>query len=216
VPMYKKRHFFIFATILLFIPLGCKCSGQPDKAAKTALKPAAPADTADSAPVPKKPHTGSIGDFMWIQNAGGPGLDEVTGICHGRDGSVYISGHFYSPITFAAGQPNETQLISAGKQDMFVAKYHSDGRFAWAKSAGGIDWDAATDVVTLDDGAVAVIGYFGKGKDGGGDGPITFDRGLSTETTLRSVGRGDIFVAKYKRTAPFPLPELRGENMMTA
>ncbi len=50
-----------------------------------------------------------------------------------------MTGFFAGTATFGPGEANETMLMSAGSDDVFVAKYDSTGALVWAKRAGGTD-----------------------------------------------------------------------------
>ena len=58
---------------------------------------------------------------------------------------------------------------------------------AFSVGGGGFDYGSAG--ARLDDGSVVVAGLF--------SGTVSFDPGLSTTSTLTSVGTSDAFVAKY-------------------
>jgi Mg-chelatase subunit ChlD len=65
------------------------------------------------------------------------GNDQGTSIAVTRDRRyVYIAGYFEDVIDFTT-ETGTGRLTSAGKQDIFVAKYDSEGRLLWAKRAGG-------------------------------------------------------------------------------
>jgi len=63
------------------------------------------------------------------------------------------------------------------------------GSLLWATRAGGTATDAAFGIASLDDESILVTGNF--------DGTVTFGLGETNETTLVSLGSGEIFVAKY-------------------
>lgn len=71
------------------------------------------------------------GQYQWhIQEDFPP----VSYLCLAADhsGNVMISGTFSGMVTIG-GQ----QLVSAGDEDIFIAKYNSDGQFQWARRGGG-------------------------------------------------------------------------------
>ena len=80
--------------------------------------------------------------------------------------------------------------MSAGSNDVFLARYNPDGTLAWAKSAGGSDSDAGLGITTLSDNTIAATGYF--------SGSATFGAGETYQTLLTSEGLIDIFVARYQ------------------
>jgi uncharacterized delta-60 repeat protein len=132
------------------------------------------------------------GTLAWAKSAGGIGRDEGFGITALSDNSTVVTGLFYyDSATFGLGEPNETVLYSAGAHDIFIARYNPDGTLAWAKSAGGTDFDISYAITTLSDNSVVVTGQFGDSA--------TFGLGEINETVLTSEGSFDydIFVARY-------------------
>ncbi|TET37578.1 MAG: hypothetical protein E3J72_05595, partial [Planctomycetota bacterium] len=136
------------------------------------------------------------GTLNWAKRAGGSGVDYAHAISALPDGSAIITGQFEVTATFGPGETNETDLVSAGTFDMFIAKYYSPppppdpGMLVWAKQAGGTGNDEGYDVSTLPDGSAFVTGWF--------QGTATFGNASEgNEITLTSAGASDVFIAKY-------------------
>jgi len=118
----------------------------------------------------------SDGILQWVTSAGGTGIDEGTGIAALEDGSALVSWH--------------SRDTASSPDDVFVAKYNSDGTLAWVTQAGGVSSDAApAGIAALSDSSVVVAGRF--------DGIATFGAGELNETTLTSDGSYDVFLAQY-------------------
>ena len=100
-----------------------------------------------------------------------------------------VTGYFYGTATFGAGEDNETDLISAGSYDIFVAKYDASGVLQWAKKAGGTSDEYGERIATDGSGNSLVTGFFHE--------TTTFGAGEDNEIVLTSAGSYDIFVAKY-------------------
>jgi Beta-propeller repeat len=64
------------------------------------------------------------GTLLWARSAGGADNDWSYGVATDLRGNGYVTGHFAGTSTFGAGEPNETELSSAGGTDVFVAKYN--------------------------------------------------------------------------------------------
>jgi hypothetical protein len=79
----------------------------------------------------------SDGHLVWVKQAGGTGSAGGFGLGMDGSGNIYITGTFNHSATFGASEPNETTLVSAGSNDIFVAKYDANGGLLWAKQAGG-------------------------------------------------------------------------------
>ena len=119
------------------------------------------------------------GNLLWVQQAGGTGSDESSGISTDISGNVFITGDFRGTATFGTDT-----LTSFGSSDIFIAKYNTDGNILWVQQAGGIDADGGHDISTDIFGNVFITGSFTN--------TATFDT-----QTLTSFGGHDIFIAKY-------------------
>ncbi len=129
------------------------------------------------------------GLLLWAKAAGGLSFDFVASIVVDAFGNSYLTGEFLGAATFGAGETNETTLISAGLDDIFVAKYSADGLLLWAKQTGGSESDSGISIAVDASGNSYVTGEF--------TGSVTFGASEIHETTLSSAGSTDIFVAKY-------------------
>ena len=122
------------------------------------------------------------GELLWAKRAvGSSGEQEGYGISTFSDGSSVVTGYFQGTTTFGTG----TTLVSASR-DIFIARYNADGTLAWAKSAGGVDWDEGYGISSFSDGSSVVTGYF--------SGTATFGTGT---TLVSSSADYDIFIARY-------------------
>ncbi|MCX6357762.1 MAG: hypothetical protein NT045_07830, partial [Candidatus Aureabacteria bacterium] len=91
---------------------------------------------------------------------GGSDWDVGNAIASLTDGSALVTGGFRGTATFGPGEANEATLISAGDRDIFIARYNPDGTLAWAKRAGGTNWDGGNAIAALADSSALVTGYF--------------------------------------------------------
>ena len=140
--------------------------------------------------LPLKVHAGGA-DLVWAKGAGGVDWDYGSGIAALSDGSALVTGGFGGSATFGSGEAEETTLISAGGEDIFIARYNPDGTLAWAKRAGGREeqGDQGNDIATFADGSALVTGCFW--------GSATFGSGEAGETTLTAADAYQIFIALY-------------------
>lgn len=127
------------------------------------------------------------GNYLWAKGIGGNKSDNAFGVAVDGKGGVYIAGYFNGTADFDPGAGIDT-LVSLGLGDIFLAKYDSDGNYAWAKRLGNKSDDQSWGLAVDGSGYVYVIGTFG--------GTVDFDpvRGVDT---LMSMGGSDIFIAKY-------------------
>src|SRR6185295_15369160 len=112
----------------------------------------------------------------------GTGSSYGTAVATDPSGDMYVTGFFTGAVDVGG-----VTLSNSGGQDMFIARYHSDGTIQWAKSAGGIgsrDYVQA-EAITIDrSGNVYVVGYF--------QGTVAFN-GASPKV----YGATDVVIAKY-------------------
>lgn len=123
----------------------------------------------------------TIGKVLWAKGAGGTGQDIASNIAVDAFGKVYILGYYKnSSLVF-----DSITLTNAGGNDIFLAKYDSNGEVIWAKSAGGTYDDFAYSISANTSGSIYVVGEF-KSK--------TINFGT---TTLNNNGISDVFFVKY-------------------
>jgi Beta-propeller repeat len=121
----------------------------------------------------------SSGSLQWVQSAGGLSADFGNGIAVDALGNVYVTGYYAGTAAFGS-----TNLVTAGGNDMFAAKYSSSGSLQWVQSAGGTGADFGNGIAVDASGNVYVTGSYW--------GTATF--GITTRT---SAGSDDVFVAMY-------------------
>lgn len=129
------------------------------------------------------------GTLSWAKRAGGTFPDEGHGITSLSNDSIVVTGHFISTPTFGMEESNQTVLTSTGESDMFIARYNPDGTLAWVKHAGGLKWDESMGITSLSDDSTVVTGCF--------EDSAVFGNHEISQTTLKSTGKSDIFVARY-------------------
>jgi uncharacterized delta-60 repeat protein len=129
------------------------------------------------------------GTLAWAKYAIGVNREYGRDISVLSDDSTVVTGTIQSTATFGPGEMSETELVSAGSGDMFIARYNPDGTIAWAKSAGGTQTDRGFSVSVFSDSSFVVGGYF--------QNSATFGRGETNETVLYSADNVDIFLAHY-------------------
>ncbi|MEX0597924.1 MAG: hypothetical protein WD512_15655, partial [Candidatus Paceibacterota bacterium] len=130
------------------------------------------------------------GTLAWAKSAGGTGEDiglRITNYIN-ADGSFAITGYFSNTATFGAGEANATTLVSAGVEDIYMAKYNANGSLVWARRAGGTGVDAGRGIEINTDGTILLTGYF--------QGLANFGQG-GVISQLTSIGNTNTFISKY-------------------
>ncbi len=86
------------------------------------------------------------GELLWMQTVRGPSEDLARGVTTDHLGNVLVTGHFTHRAYFILTESDTVELTSAGKKDVFIAKYTPDGQLIWAERAGGPEDDTGTDI----------------------------------------------------------------------
>jgi hypothetical protein len=126
---------------------------------------------------------GPAGNLIWVRTAGGDWGDYGHAIACDNQSNVYVTGEIDGPVKFNG---SEITLNSWGKNDVFVAKYNTDGELLWAHRGGGRESDKGEGIVVTSN-AVYVTGYFRDTAAFNNDGAFK----------VFGAGGKDIFIAKY-------------------
>jgi hypothetical protein len=121
----------------------------------------------------------STGFALWSQRFGSTGGEEGRGIGLDFAGNIYLTGDFGGTVDFGGGN-----LVSAGLNDMILAKYTSGGAHVWSKRFGGTNFDMGYALAVDGMGNFVVAGSFGNTVDFGGG-------------NLVSAGVVDVVLARY-------------------
>ncbi len=144
-------------------------------------------------------NTGALGNILpvgWAARIAGTTTsgDQGTGIATDPSGNVLVTGYYSAALTVfnQGGTLAGTTLLNAGGNDVFVAKYSSDGAVLWAARIAGTGSDIGRGIATDPSGNVLVTGFYGAAVTVYNQGPSG-----SGVVTLPFTGGQDVFVAKY-------------------
>ena len=126
----------------------------------------------------------SSGVFQWVRTAGGSSGDYAHALAVDGAGNSYLTGEMELTTRFGA-----VALTSKGSNDVFVAKYDTNGNLVWAKNLGGGGGSDQGLGISLSGGNVYITG--------------TFQGGNFSGTSLSPFGGRDIFVAKMTTDGVF-------------
>ena len=121
---------------------------------------------------------GAAPSRVWSHNVGGTGADVARTMTPLADGSALVTGYFRDRVWFGS-----TELVSAGGDDIFIAKVDANGAYEWAVRFGGTGDDWGFESAVGADGSITVVGYFKNS--------VAFG-----STTLTSAGETDPFVLR--------------------
>jgi hypothetical protein len=87
------------------------------------------------------------GTKIWIKKYGGVSTDAITTVRVGSDSNIYITGSFYTAITFDELAKLSADTSASGKNtDAYLAKLNSDGKAQWSVKIGGVDEQVGLDI----------------------------------------------------------------------
>ncbi len=132
----------------------------------------------------------SSGNFQWVSTATNAGYGtsyqfwNYNGIAVDTCGNVYVTGHFIDTAKFG----NLPAVVSAGAEDIFVAKCLTNGQWEWVQSGGGSGSDEGEGVTIDKHSDVYITGYFQNTAQFG-------NQSVTCNTAV--TGGSYMFVAKY-------------------
>ena len=129
----------------------------------------------------------SLGVHQWSKRYGALSADGGTSIAVNASSEVFLAGIFVGTADFGGGN-----LVSAGGQDIVVAKYAPDGAHQWSRRFGGITFDTANAIAVDVSGNAFATGYF--------ENTVNFGTG-----NLVSAGQQDAFLVKLMRETAEPI-----------
>jgi hypothetical protein len=138
------------------------------------------------------PHAGSddvwlarydgAGHRAWIRQFGTGGSEFAVATSHDGTGGVYISGHTTDSLVGS----------SAGREEVWIARYDGAGTQTWIRQFGSSDWDFA--LAAAPDGSAGVFisgitnGRLGAPSAGGADAWLARYDSAGNQTWIRQVG----------------------------
>ncbi len=126
----------------------------------------------------------SAGGFVWAKQFGGTGTDAIYGMVMDASSNIYITGTFQGTMDVDP-DAGTTSLVSAGAEDIYIAKLNSSGALVWGKRVGGAGIDLSTGIAIDGAGNSFTVGHFESNVD--------FDPGAGT-TTKTSLGLKDAYI----------------------
>jgi hypothetical protein len=139
----------------------------------------------------------STGTLLWVRQLGGTDIDGGNGVATDSSGNCFVSGRFSG--TLYLGQTN---LVSYGDADGFVAKYDPMGNLVWILQLGGSGFDDATGIAWQAGRGVLVTGAFSGEASFGG-------------ARLTSLGSSDVFLARIDEAPMLTVASTVGEAIIS-
>lgn len=133
----------------------------------------------------------SLGQYVWAINFGSSGWDYGYEICGDSANNIYVTGRIAGTTDFDPGAGTAT-ITPVGGDDVFVAKYNSNGQYQWAFNIGSVNQDIGMGIKTDALNNVYVCGRV--------SGVADFDP--SAAVAISSVTTG-MFLAKYNSNGQY-------------
>lgn len=137
-------------------------------------------------------HLSYAQNFEWAQQNGGEGEDVVRSLVVDPEGNTYITGYF-TDVSYFGSEESETEIVSNGWYDVFVAKTSPEGNLVWIKTFGGTGFDLGTGISIDEEKNVYVTGVFEE----------TVNFNPEGENSMTSAGQQDIFILKLSSDGSF-------------
>lgn len=98
------------------------------------------------------------GNAMWVQNGGG-GTALGTGIARDNSGDIYVTGYFDGMNCVFGNDTVKNKNTGGNNEDIFVAKYSSNGNLGWATGAGANFRDISNGIAVDQSGNAHITGF---------------------------------------------------------
>lgn len=102
------------------------------------------------------------GTCLWAKAIGGTFAEDNfgLGVCSDFDGNLFLTGSFKENVVFDEQNSIVLNSDAANEDEVFLAKYDSDGNCLWAKQAGGAGKDQSFSVDVDPVGSLYIVGRF--------------------------------------------------------
>lgn len=135
------------------------------------------------------------GALVWVNVMTGGGVAGTKCMDIDANGNIYICGYLQSGDMDFNPQAPGIFTVAPNFNDMFIAKYNSNGACQWVKHLGQLSTNVEpVDMKVTPSGSIHITGYFNMAMD--------FDPGVGV-TTLTSNPVADIFVLKLNTSGNF-------------
>jgi hypothetical protein len=102
----------------------------------------------------------STGTLMFATNIGGPKSDYLYGMDVDAADNIYVTGVFKDTVYYGGAAPTNSIVgFGPGFQDMFTAKYASNGSFVWGKAVGGTSDDGGYRLKVINNNEFVISGF---------------------------------------------------------
>ena len=136
------------------------------------------------------------GQIIWAKSCGSIAEETIRAISIDSSDNIYLTGSFGAHVTYPVTYTDTayfsgTSVISNGNEDIFLAKYDSNGQIIWVKNYGSVYDDVGASITVTGNQKILLTGTFG---NYGGSPPVYGTARFDSLQTV-SAGDGDIFLA---------------------
>ena len=133
------------------------------------------------------------GVHQWSKAFGDSGIEIGEGVATDPSGNVYLTGEFGQTINLGG-----STLVSAGSDDIYLAKFNTAGVHQWSKGFGDFNVQSGRDVAATSSGVYLLGDFRGSVNFGGGN--------------LTSSGGQDIYLAKFSPSGVYHGSQRYGDS----
>ena len=148
-------------------------------------------------------NSSSAQQFEWVKRIGNSQDHQAFILKTDAANNVYITGYFVAGFYFVP-ETSSNLAQAFGSDDIFIAKYSSNGTFIWGKTIGGSGQDRPSGMDVSPDGNISLTGYF--------NGTVDFNPGSSVND-LTATGNRDIFVLKLTSNGDYTWAHKFGSSL---
>ncbi len=132
-----------------------------------------------------------VGGHFWTYQFGSAGDDRGEDVELTMSGRMIVVGTFNNTVDFDIHNQNTYNLTSNGNADIFIVKLLYNGTLDWAKSIGGLENDAVTDVEIDENDNIYITGSF---QDS-----IDLDPGTGVQMRYATSSSTDTYILKLDK-----------------
>ena len=144
----------------------------------------------------------SLGNYMWVNQTGGSGDDQVLDIAIDHQYKVYVTGYFSDTVDFDPDTLSSLNLVAQGNYDHYVYQLDTLGALSWVQQFTGNIASTASCIFVDQQDNLYTVGKF--------EGAVDFDPSLGANNRL-STGQSDAFIQKHEPSLVVVIEELNEE-----
>lgn len=145
----------------------------------------------------------SLGNYMWVNQTGGSGDDQILDIAIDHQYKVYVTGYFSDTVDFDPDTLSSLNLVAQGNYDHYVYQLDTLGALSSVQQFTGNISSTANCIFVDQQDNLYTVGKF--------EGAVDFDPS-SALNNRQSIGQSDVFIQRHASSPLVAIVELNEEN----